>query len=349
MRNHSAFMLLACAAEMFCAAGAAAEEFSRSHTSAWHLSIVDGGKPRGAAGTKSEATLLPISSTTKLEALSESDRASWSLQLGMVRPPHAFQTYFGPTAGTPIAGDFNGDGYDELGMFVDGRWYVDLNGNNTWDRDDLWASFGNRGDVPVVGDWNQDGKDDFGIVTRSGVSLRAAASTEPGFAHPLNTNRNVSKNLGVPRTEIEPALLRTSSGGEQRAAVRHVFEFGAANSIPVVGDWTGTGVSSIGTFQDGCWKLDLDGDGRWTTADAMIDLGQPGDLPIVGDFNRDGRDDLGIYRRGTWHIDTTGDRRLGNDDLILQLGDADDTPVVGDWDGDGRAQIGVVHRTANGS
>jgi len=361
MRNHSAFMLFALVAEMTCAAGAAAEEFSRSNTSAWHLSVVDGGRPRGVSAVRNDAAFLPVSSSTKLEAVSEADRATWSLQLGMVRPPHVFRTHFGPSAGIPIAGDFNGDGFDELGMFVDGRWFVDLNGNNTWDRDDLWASFGSHGDLPIVGDWNQDGKDDFGIVTRAGAATLRASAHEPGLAHPLNDNvttklagnltlaRNAVKNLGLVRAEQEPALLSSTRGGEQKASIRHVFEFGEVGAMPVVGDWSGTGVSSIGTFRDGCWKLDIDGDGRWTKDDALVYLGQEGDIPVVGDFNRDGRDDLGIYRRGTWHIDTTGDRRLSNDDLILQLGDADDTPVVGDWDGDGRAQIGVVHRNANGS
>ena len=361
MRNHSAFLLLAFAADATCVAGAAAEEFSRSHTSAWHLSVVDGGRPRGVSVVRNDAALLPVSST-KLEPISEADRASWSLQLGMVRPPHVFKTYFGPAAGIPIAGDFNGDGFDELGMFLDGRWFVDLNGNNQWDKDDLWASFGSPGDLPVVGDWNQDGKDDFGIVTRAGAATFRASTKDPGFAHPLNNRDfvdltgdlegvagNPIKNLGIVRNQLEPALLRSAHGGEQKAAVRHVFEFGDAGTVPVVGDWSGSGVKSIGTFHEGCWKLDLDGDGRWTTADALVHLGQPGDKPVVGDFNRDGRDDLGVYRRGTWHIDTTGDRRLGPDDLILHLGDADDTPVVGDWDGDGRAQIGVVHRNANGS
>lgn len=349
MRNHSGLMLLAVAAEMLGAAPSDADEFARSNGSAWHLSVVDGGRPRGTVAARGDASVVPVSSNSKFETLSEADRASWSLQLGMVRPPHVFKTYFGPTAGTPIAGDFNGDGYDEFGMFVDGRWYVDLNGNNTWDRDDLYATFGSRGDLPVVGDWNQDGKDDFGYVSPAGRTHHATTAKEPGLAHPLNENRGVLKNLGVVRNEVEPAVLRTSHSGEQAAAVRHMFRFGDDGALPVVGDWAGTGVSSIGTFQDGVWKLDIDGDGRWTTADAMINLGQAGDKPVVGDFNRDGRDDLGVYRRGTWYIDTSGDRRLGNDDLILHLGDADDTPVVGDWDGDGRAQIGVVHRDASGS
>jgi len=35
----------------------------------------------------------------------------------------------------PIAGDFNGDGRTEIGVFVDGDWFIDINGNGVWDSD----------------------------------------------------------------------------------------------------------------------------------------------------------------------------------------------------------------------
>lgn len=250
----------------------------------WRLVVLDGGRLRDVV--RREAIAAPVSLTR-----SDADvrnAAAWSLQLGIVRPlTHSHQLTFGPADGVPVAGDFNGDGFAELGVFVDGRWYLDLNGSSTWDDGDLLLSLGRAGDVPVTGDWNQDGKIDLGVYT--------------------------------------PAV-----GGETATAV--------------VGDWTGSGEDRIGLFCDGVWRLDTDGDGRLTSSDATLQLGQAGDRPLVGDFNRDGRDDLGVYRNGRWIMDTSGDRCFGADDLTYSYGLASDLPIVGDWDGDGRDQIGLLHR-----
>lgn len=320
---------LALAAEMLCAAGAAAEEFSSGETSAWHLTVLDGDLVERSKSRSSAATLRPVSIVSE-QQVTGAARAAWSLQLGMVRPPHAYRTSFGPVAGVPLAGDFNGDGFSEMAMYVDGRWYVDFNGNSEWDAQDLLVHLGGPADRPIVGDWNGDGKDDLGVVSSArgpaqGIDQLAAAAP------------------------AESIVICAAGEELQRSRARQSFRFGDVAGTPVVGDWSNTGRQQVGMFADGVFTLDLDGDHKLTNADVVVRLGHSGDLPVVGDFNRDGRDDLGVYRRGVWHIDTTGDLRLGDGDLSYQLGDNDDTPVVADWDGDGRDQIGVVHREANGS
>jgi serine-aspartate repeat-containing protein C/D/E len=353
MRKQSLLLILGITAEILCASTVAAGDGGNRQgrdNGAWHCAVVDGGgPPPSRQRSPFRATEARPASTTGGAAYDPADRAVWSLQLGAVRPPHAHRTYFGPSAGIPVAGDFNGDGYDELGMYVDGRWYVDLNGNGTLDAADLLAQLGTAGDRPIVGDWNQDGKADIGVFKTfenggDGAESFSAAQVEPGLPHPLNDRTDVNKNSGVRDSGIPDAYVRTEALGTVRRRVSHVFRFGSVDDVPVVGDWQGSGVRSIGVFHAGEWTLDLDGDGKLTEKDGRVRLGEPGDIPVVGDFNRDGRDDLGVYRRGQWILDTTGDRRFGEGDLRLQLGDDDDTPVVGDWDGDGRDQIGIVHR-----
>ncbi|MBL9094764.1 MAG: VCBS repeat-containing protein [Planctomycetaceae bacterium] len=360
MRRLTILSGLALAAEMLCAIGAAADEFSRGDAPAWHLSVIDlrDGK-RIRPTSVADAPVQPVSARSSWETAGGAQRAQWSLQLGMVRPPHVFRTQFGSTAGIPLAGDFNGDGFTELAMFIDGRWYIDLNGNSTWDRDDAFVAFGRAGDRPVVGDWNQDGKDDIAVVSYAGEKFESAFPVaqagfhsptvigEPGLPHPLNALHGVNKSAGLAvGPALGEAIVRAGAAGAPQATpVRHAFRFGGSASNPIVGDWGGTGVVSIGAFDAGVWTLDVDGDGRYTEADQTFTLGEAGDIPVVGDFNRDGRDDLGVYRRGAWIIDTNGDRRFDANDLTYQLGDDGDTPVVGDWDGDGRDQIGIVHRS----
>ena len=54
---------------------------------------------------------------------------------------------------SPIVGDFNGDGADEIGVFRDGYWYLDSNDNGLWDAGDRLIGFGLETFVPVVGKW----------------------------------------------------------------------------------------------------------------------------------------------------------------------------------------------------
>jgi hypothetical protein len=63
--------------------------------------------------------------------------------------------------------------------------------------------------------------------------------------------------------------------------------FGQPGTLPVVGDWTGTGAVRIGAFdpQTGLWELDLNGNGLWDGCQVdrcLGPFGQPGDLPVVG-------------------------------------------------------------------
>ena len=49
-------------------------------------------------------------------------------------------------------------------------------------------------------------------------------------------------------------------GDPRNDVIDHVFRYGSKEELPVTGDWNGDGVRNIGTFQDGTWKLDMDGD-----------------------------------------------------------------------------------------
>jgi len=51
-------------------------------------------------------------------------------------------------------GDWNGDGVTEIGIYKDGVWYLDYNGNGIWDTGiDKVDYFGTLGWTPVVGKW----------------------------------------------------------------------------------------------------------------------------------------------------------------------------------------------------
>jgi hypothetical protein len=124
---------------------------------------------------------------------------------------HVFR-YGGP-GDRPLAGDWNGDGVNTIGVFRDGLWRLDVNGDGQWSDGDLAAAFGAAGDVPVAGDFDGDGKDEIGV-----------------FRHGL--------------------WLLDSNGNYELDAHDAVFQMGDAEDSPVVGDWDGDGVDEPGLYRD---------------------------------------------------------------------------------------------------
>jgi hypothetical protein len=248
----------------------------------------------------------------------------------------------------PVAGDFNGDGVDEIGLFYNGEWLLDLNGDGVWDTSDLWSRLGKAGDRPVVGDWDGDGKDDIGIYGPAWRGDGRAIRQEPGLPDAENLVADRLKNP-PPRpheaTDGHRTMQRTPGGAMRRDLIDHVFAFGIHGDVPVVGDFNGDGIKTIGVFRHGVWTIDTDGDGRLTPRDASFQFGEASDVPVVGDFDGDGVDQVGVYRRGEWILDLNGDRELQAHERVFTLGGEDgDQPVVGDWDGDGRDEPGVYRQ-----
>jgi hypothetical protein len=241
-------------------------------------------------------------------------------------------------------------------LFHEGQWFIDLNGNGRWDEEDLWAELGTRGDLPVVGDWDGDGKDDIGIFGAEWRGDERAIAAEPGLPDRQNDLRLSQRAVGLKPKNLPPepaeategrrVLKRTAGGTPREDLIDHVFRYGLGGDLPVVGDWNGDGIATIGVFRGGLWFLDTDGDGRLTDQDTIVTFGGVGDLPVVGDWNGDGITQIGVFREGTWVLDSNGNRQVDDEDQAFRLGDAEDLPVVGDWDGDGRSDAAVYREAA---
>jgi hypothetical protein len=229
----------------------------------------------------------------------------------------------------------------EIGVYREGHWFLDLNGDGQWDENDLWAKLGGEADKPVTGDWDDDGKTDIGIFGPAWARDPWAIANEPGLPDVDNyPTRPTHKAKNMPPTAAEATsggrvLKRTASGKLRADLIDHVFHYGTPGDVPIAGDWNGDGIRAIGVFRDGQWTLDLNGDGRFTETDGRYAFGEANDLPVIGDFNGDGVDEIGVYRDGQWIIDTNGNRQIDAHDTVFALGQEGDRPVVGDWDGDG--------------
>lgn len=315
----------------------------------WHLSVINAGQPRQSS--PSSPKFREVSS--RLDPVSWSQ---WRLEEGewIILDPNTgqilLQASFGAPGSLPVTGDFDGDGKAQIGIYLEGLWFLDLNGNGIWDEGDLWVQLGQSSDRPVTGDWDGDGKTDVGIFGPAWIRDELAVRHEPGLPDAANRREGPPKNLPPQenqQTSGARALRLTSRGPLRADAIDHVFFFGSRQAIPVTGDWNNDGITNIGVFLEGRWILDIDGDGRLTAHDLVIEsFGQLGDLPVVGDWNGDGITDLGIWREGTFILDMDGDRRLTAQDRVISLGQKGDLPVTGDFNGDGVTDVGVYRRNS---
>jgi hypothetical protein len=120
--------------------------------------------------------------------------------------------------------------------------------------------------------------------------------------------------------------------------------FGLMGDTPVAGDWSGSGIKHIGSFRNGIWYLDINGNGVFDSGDKTVAFGQAGDIPVVGDWNGTGTIKLGLFRRGVFILDLSGHLSgvaTGLSDATFTFGLPGDIPVVADWNQSGSTKVGV--------
>ncbi len=114
-----------------------------------------------------------------------------------------------------------------------------------------------------------------------------------------------------------------------------VVKYGTLGDIPVVGDWNGNGVATIGVVRGNRWLLRNSNSAG--AADIDFTFGQVGDIPVTGDWNGDGVDSPGMVRGERWLLRNTTSGGSPEIDITFTGGGV---PVTGDWTGSGRTLPG---------
>ncbi len=190
-----------------------------------------------------------------------------------------------------------------IGIYKDGSWYLDMNGDGLFNALDKNYGFGAPLWTPVAGDWNHDKKTEIGVYRDGAWYLDYDAS---GWW----------------------------SAGDKN------FGYGAPGWTPVVGDWNGDGSDKAGAFKDGAWYLDYDGSGTWNAGDKNFAFGEAGWIPVVGKWN-DGKTKIGVYKDGVYYIDYTGDYAFGAGDKSISYGTTGSVALTGDWNANNLTEIGT--------
>jgi hypothetical protein len=165
----------------------------------------------------------------------------------------------------------------------------------------------------VLGDWTGKGFDSLGVVDTTGLS-------NPGNA------AWYLRNTDTP-------------GGPDFAP----FLYGLTSWTPVVGDWDGDGLTSVGAFDPATATWYLRNENSAGAPDAgVFPYGLPGWVPLAGDWTGSGHTGIGAFDPATATFYLRNSASPGAPDFVVPYGAPGWKPVVGDWDGNGTTTIGVV-------
>lgn len=223
-------------------------------------------------------------------------------------------------AATPLAGAWTGGVFDQIALYENGIWQLDLDGDR-FVGDDGSFQFGIPGDLPVAGDWNGNGFASVGVFRLDGAGNGL-------FILDFNDDRVFTGGVDI------------------------VARFGVSGDVPVAGNWNGLGGDEIGIFRRGAWAIDTSGNFAWNgTAggDEAFGYGAAGDVPVVGNWNPGTlRDSVGVRRldpagNAVLILDRNENRSFSSStDVIFRFGTQADRPFAGDFSGDNTDEVGVV-------
>ncbi len=133
----------------------------------------------------------------------------------------------------------------------------------------------------------------------------------------------------------------------QASPANLVFTFGATGDKPIVGDWNGDGITTIGVYRPSTSQFMLRNSNNAGAANVTFTFtgGVATDIPIAGDWTGKGYASVGLYRPSTRQFMLKNLNTTGPANTVFTYGSAGDSPVVGDWNGDGTTTIGVYRPT----
>ena len=179
-------------------------------------------------------------------------------------------------AGTPLMGDWNGDGMLTPGRYEAGQWFITNAAVNSAQWEGYAAFGGEPTDVPVVGFLDGDKRSDIGVFRNGTWTWQVTKGDTPA---------------PVVFGQAGDVPVVGDWNGDGRSDIGFVRQ-GRWN-LRITGlERKPRGLDKSITVQ---WAK------REGTAVLSFVFGSFGDLPVVGDWNRDGSDDPGVIQdRSTW-------------------------------------------------
>ena len=258
---------------------------------------VTGNEFRSALGLKSDWFVVakPISAPTLY------------LTNSLTSPTTAVVSPFGIKGDRPVACDFNGDGFDTVGVLRSSTATFYYRNSFAAGTTVYRVALGHPGDLPVCGDWDGNGTDTIGVYRGSNSTFYLFNTNSPPATSPAiqvvlggagvlpvsgDWNGNKADTPGVydPKTATFTLVNSLAAGATK---LRYVFGPVMTGTRPVAGDWDGNGADSYGVYQVARFAMTNTLGGP---VSSYTKFGIVGDRPFAGDWNHDGKDTVGIGR-----------------------------------------------------
>ena len=256
---------------------------------------------------------------------------------------------FGILDARPIVGDWDGDGNDDVGVFVKGDWYLvegDWFVNPEYKGQfSLRAKLGDSRDQAVTGDWDGDGKTDIAIFGAHSDSEQRVVDSDLGLPGDWNNGKGYSTEQTTSVTSTIGDYVNAAAT-KRGARTAHVSSVTRGKNLPPSKELFAAPDANVrSVFDPSRLRRDSSAvdmyDAREDLVDHIFRFGGQGDVAISGDWNGDGHSQIGFYNNGVWTLDMNGNGRIDSGDRFIKgFGEEDAIPVVGDWDGDGVDSFG---------
>ncbi len=204
-------------------------------------------------------------------------------------------------AGAVLAGDWDGDGADEIGTADGTSWTIYTDGPSN-PAAAVLATFEMPAGLAVSGDWDGDGIDTAGVFVDGTWTLGngAANSSTISFGQvddvPVvgDWDGDGNDDLGVRRGKD---WILSPGGGADLIE----FEYGWLTDTPLVGDWDGDGIDDAGLLRQRNW---IRRPGLATGGTELLPVEYANKThKLIGDWDGDGIDQPGRHDSGAINLD----------------------------------------------
>ncbi len=205
--------------------------------------------------------------------------------------------YYGNPGDMPFVGDWDCDGVETPGLYRRSDGFVYLRNANSAGSADVEYFFGDPGDVPLAGDFDGDGCDTVSLYRPSEARVYV--------------------------------IDRLGDGAGGLGAADYSFVFGDPGDQPVVGDFDGDGIDTVGLHRASTGLVYYRNSNTAGVAERSFFYGDPGDRMVAADWSGDGTESVGLFRPSRSRFYLRFVNSAGNADVEFPWGDRDWLPVAG--------------------
>jgi len=175
--------------------------------------------------------------------------------------------------------------------------------------------------------------------TRTATPSRTASMTKTITSTPSNSPVPIRPDTIGTYKDGRWDLRFTNTSGS--ADIITIFG-GTTSDLPIVGDWNGDGLDSLGVYRSTTGVFYLANSNTAPQINYTFVLGNPNDTPLSGHWTPDmTHDGAGVYRNSNGILYLKKELTTGFSDFFAVMGNPGDTGVAGDWNTDGLDSVGV--------